>query len=117
MNSANHHQSVSRRKGTSVLGLAILGTLFAAFLALAWNRCSQPALTDYRGVIVDRWAGYTASEQGGKPYFRLLIERDNQQRITVNVDAETYHQLQVGMNVVSRNGQIDLKDPQTKPDD
>lgn len=106
MNSANTQQTVSRRKGTSVLSLAILGTLFAAFLALAWNRCSQPALTDYQGVIVDRWAGFSASELAGRAYFNLRVERDNGERITVNVDEDTYHKAQVGMQIIRSKGKL-----------
>lgn len=81
---------------------------------LAWNRCSKPTLTDYEGVIVDRWAEFSNSEQGSHPYFKLLVERDTQERITVNVDAETYRKSEIGMKVISRKGKIELRSPQPK---
>jgi hypothetical protein len=89
------------------------------FSVIAWNRCSRPATVtgDYEGVIVDRWAGYSESDEGSKPYFRLLIEDENRRRLTVKIDADTYHRSRVGMRVSNRKGKIALGNQNTKPDD
>ena len=101
------------------LALTIICLLIVGFFVIAWKRCSRPATvtSDYEGVIMDRWAGYSESDQGSRPYFRLLIEDDNRRRLTVNVDADIYHRSQVGMRVSNRQGKIELGNQNTKPDD
>lgn len=116
MDSQKSEQASGRQDRTSVLGVAILVVIFAGILLLLWNRSNESALTDYAGVIVDRWAGYSSSEQGSRPYFRLLIEQNTQERISVNVDAETFQRSRVGMKIVSRNGKVELTEAQAMPD-
>lgn len=101
------------------LPLTLICLLIVGFSVIAWNRCSRPATvaSDYEGVIVDRWAGYSESDQGSMPYFRLVVEDDNRRRLTVNVDADTYHRSQVGMRLSNRQGKIELGNQNTKPDD
>lgn len=106
---------VNQRNRTSLAGVVIIGAVLALFLVFAWNRCSQRALTDYEGVIVDRSAGYRESEQGSQPYFHLIIERGANDRITVKVDPETFQRSQVGMKIVSHKGKIELQAAAPEP--
>ena len=100
----------------TILSAASICLLLALFSIVAWKACNRPTTVgmDYEGVIVDRWAGYAESDLGSRPYFRLLIEDDNRGRITVNIDADTYHRAQVGMRVRRRKGKVELGDQQTK---
>lgn len=117
--SENPEQAGRRKSLFNILSLTIICLLILGFSVIAWNRCSRPATVtgDYEGVIVDRWAGYSESDQGSRPYFRLLIEDDNRRRLTVNIDADTYHRSKVGMRVSNRNGKIELENRNDKPDD
>lgn len=100
----------------SILSAAIVCVLIALFSFVAWKACNRPSTVgmDYEGLIVDRWAGYIESDEGARPYFRLLIEDDNRGRITVNIDADTYHRSQVGMRVSRRKGKVELGTQQRK---
>ena len=91
--------------------------MIAGLSVILVSRCSRPKIVteDYEGVILDRWAGYTETDEGSWPYFRLLIEDDNQHRLTVNVDADTYHRSKVGMRVTRRKGKIELTERKAKP--
>jgi len=104
----------SRSMFKKLIALFTCVLLMTALGGLIWTRFIKPPVGDYEGLIVDRWAGYTASDEG-RPYFRLLVERDTQERITVNIDAHTYHQSQVGMRIKSQKGKIELIDPKLKP--
>ena len=101
----------------NILGSVIICLLIAGLSVILVSRCSPPKIVteDYEGVILDRWVGYTETEQGSRPYFRLLIEDDNQHRRTVNVDADTYHRSKVGMTLTRRKGKIELREQKTKP--
>lgn len=104
----------SRSKFKDLLRIAFIAVLLVGALGLIWTRFTKPPIGDYEGLIVDRWAGYTASDEGGRPYFRLLVERDTQERMTVNIDSDTYHRSQVGMRIKSQKGKIELIDPKLK---
>ncbi len=52
---------------------------------------------EYEGKVIEKWAGYTHSDEGSLPYFRLSIEKKDGQRLTVAVDHETYDRAIVGM--------------------
>jgi len=109
-------EEAGRNNRFSLLIAAIICVLIALFSIVAWKACSRPSTVgmDYEGVIVDRWAGYIESDEGARPYFRLLIEDDNRGRITLNIDADTYHRSQVGMRVSRRKGKVELGNQQTK---
>ena len=104
-------------KRFDILGSAIICLMIAGLSVILVSRCSRPKIVteDYEGVILDRWAGYTETDEGSWPYFRLLIEDDNQHRLTVNVDADTYHRSKVGMRVTRRKGKIELTERKAKP--
>lgn len=79
------------------------GLLFAAYRAkLALNPI------EYEGRIVDKWAGYSHSDEGSFPYFRLLLETENSQRVTVAVDQDTYDRAKVGMRIRKTQRGIEL---------
>jgi hypothetical protein len=107
--------SFSRSKFKQASLAVFTCVLVVGTFGLFWTRCTKPPVGDYEGLIVDRWAGYTPSDKGDRPYFRLLVERETQERITVDIDADTYHRSQVGMRIKSQKGKIDLIDPKLKP--
>jgi len=53
----------------------------------------------FEGRIVDKWAGYSESEQGSSPYYRVVVEVEGQSRYTVPVNHDIYQQAQVGMRL------------------
>jgi hypothetical protein len=69
--------------------------LFTGIVFLAYRtKATQPR--EYEGRIIDKWAGYNHTELGSAPYFKLLIETQNNQRITVSVDKDMYYRVKVG---------------------
>lgn len=107
-----------RNRRFDILSSAIICVLIAGFSVILLSRCSRsPTMTeDFGGVILDRWAGYIETDEGSRPYFRLLVEADDQHRLTVRVDADTYHRSQVGMKVSRRKGKIELAEARAKPE-
>ena len=99
-----------RKLSTSLLGLLVVATLLT-FAVVIWQKSTQPVNTlDYDGTIVDRWADYTQSEQGSRPYFRLLVESNDGKRFSVKVDPNIYESARIGMHIKSRDGQVVLID-------
>ena len=99
-----------RKLSTSLLGLLVVATLLT-FTVVIWQKSTQPVNTsDYDGTIVDRWADYTQSEQGSRPYFRLLVESNDGKRFSVKVDPNIYESARIGMRIKSRDGQVVLID-------
>ena len=54
---------------------------------------------EFEGRIVDKWAGYSESEQGSSPYYRVVVEVEGQNRYTVPVNHDIFQQAQVGMRL------------------
>ena len=75
---------------------------------IIWQKSTKPAVTDYEGTIVNRWADMRETELGSRPRWVLLVENDSGARFTARVDANTYESARVGMRIKSRNGQIML---------
>ena len=92
---------------TVLASVAVVALLCLIFFYVWGGRASS---TDYEGRIVDRWADYTQSEQGSRPYFRLLVESNDGKRFTVKVDSNVYESARVGMRVKSTGGQVVLID-------
>lgn len=88
-------------------GLGLL-TLFCVIFFYVWG--GRAINSDYEGKIVDRWADYSDSEQGSRPFFRLLVESNDGKRFTVRVDPSVYESAKVGMRIKSRSGQVVLID-------
>jgi hypothetical protein len=54
---------------------------------------------EFEGRIVDKWAGYSESQEGSSPYYRVVVEVEGQIRYTVPVPPDIYQQAQVGMRL------------------
>jgi hypothetical protein len=54
---------------------------------------------EFEGRIVDKWAGYSESQEGSSPYYRVVVEVEGQTRYTVPVPPDIYQQAQVGMRL------------------
>lgn len=76
--------------GTVIIAL-LIGVLLVIYKA---KRATSPA--EYEGRIVNKWAGYTHSVMGSSPYFKLLVETGNGQRLTVTVEQDLYNRATVG---------------------
>jgi hypothetical protein len=104
-------QRLRRENFYNILGGALLIAVMASLVLLAWKGTTERVDTsDYDGVIVDRWADYSESQQGSRPYFRLLVEDANGKRFKVRVDPNVYESARVGMRIKSRAGQVVLID-------
>jgi hypothetical protein len=90
-----------------LMGLGFLA-VFCLLFFYVWG--SRVANSDYEGKIVDRWADYSNNEQGGRPFFRLVVESDGGKRFTVRVEPAVYESARVGMRIKSRSGQVVLID-------
>jgi len=107
----NADQRLRRQKFYNILGGALLIVVIASLVLLAWKGTTQRVDTsDYDGVIVDRWADYSESQQGSRPYFRLLVEDANGKQFRVRVEPSVYESARVGMRIKSRSGQVVLID-------
>lgn len=108
---ANAERRLRREKLYTIVGGALLLPLIVIGVFLVWQKTTQRVSTgDYEGRIVDRWGEYAESEQGSRPYFRLLVEGPDGKRFTVKVDANVYESARVGMRIRSRAGQVVLID-------
>lgn len=86
-----------------VIVVAFTGVLFFFYRV---KRQLRPA--EYEGKVVDKWVGYSQTETGSDPYFRLLVEADGGQRSTVAVDQETFERVKVGMRIKKTQSGIEL---------
>lgn len=80
----------SSDRARTVGGLLLILACLVGLLLFVYN--AKPLLNppEYEGKIVEKWAGYDESEQGSRPYFRLLVEPDNGLKFTVAIDRENY---------------------------
>jgi len=97
----------SERLYTAILAIIIVA-MVGTLVVLVWQKSTTPALIDYEGTIVDRWADYAETQEGSRPRLNLVIESDSRKRVTVRVDANTYESARVGMRIKSQKGQIEL---------
>jgi hypothetical protein len=67
---------------------------------------------EYEGVILDKWAGYSESETGSRPYFQLLVEGDDGRKVTVPVNSTIYYAAKVGSRIKKSSSGIELIQPQ-----
>ena len=87
----------------AIILFAIIGLLFFGYRV---NRQLRPA--EYEGRIVDKWAGYSHTDEGSYPYFRVLLETDDGQRLTVAVDDKTYGRAKIGMRIKKSSKGVEL---------
>lgn len=96
----------------SYMGTIIGGVLLLVFVTgvifLGYKARVAKNPQEFEGKIVDKWAGYSHSQEGSQPYFRLLIEDNRGQKITVAVDQNVYHRSQVGARIRKTANGIEL---------
>jgi hypothetical protein len=93
-------ESVWNTKTIAVLAavLACVCLLFFAVTRLTQSRLESLPKA-FEGRIVEKWAGYSESQQGSSPYYRVVVEVEGQTRYTVPVPPDIYQQAQVGMRL------------------
>ena len=96
--------------GKIVLGSALI-VFIMGLLILAYRQQLTPVRENYQGLVVDKWMGFTQSDEGSFPYYRLLVERENGERIKVRVDYDEYQQARVGMWVTKNQGILEFSTP------
>jgi hypothetical protein len=94
--------------GTVIIAL-LIGVLLVIYKA---KRATSPA--EYEGRIVNKWAGYTHSVMGSSPYFKLLVETGNGQRLTVTVEQDLYNRAKVGTWIKKTQTGVELGREQNK---
>lgn len=101
-------RAIAEWKYTTPIIMIVAGAMLVWLIVLVWKMPRQPPVGDLEGLIVDRWAGYNESDQGSRPYFRLLVETEDKKRITIGVQPDLYHRSRVGMSVKRRSGRVEL---------
>ncbi len=87
---------------------AIVLFAFIGILFFAYRLNSRLRPTEYEGKVIDKWAGYSHSELGSAPYFRIVLETDEGERLTVAVDDETYGRARIGTRIKKSSRGIEL---------
>ena len=101
-------ERVERGNWPAVLAcLAFIAVLCLIFFYIWGGRATTG---DFEGKIVDRWADYSSTSQGARPFFRLVVESSEGKRFTVKVDPNVYESARVGMKIKGRSGQVVLID-------
>ena len=95
------------RFSTLVVAVVVVA-MVAALGVVVWQQSTKPAVTDYEGTIIDRWADTRETELGSRPRWFLLVEMDSGARFTARVDGNTYESARVGMRIKNQKGQIEL---------
>lgn len=103
----NTEQITGRNWPAVLTGIGLLA-LFCIIFFYVWG--GRATSSDYEGKIVDRWADYSNTTQGARPFFRLAVESNEGKRFTVRVDPNVYESARVGMRIKSRSGQVVLID-------
>ena len=97
---------LAREKRGVLWGLLLI-LAFCGLFYFIYHRRANP---DYEGRIVDRWAGYSQTDQGSQPYFQLRVESDDGRQFDVKVDSSVYQSSRSGMRIKSTSGQVVLVD-------
>ena len=84
--------------------LAILVGVF--WLSYSVSPGNHPA--EYEAVVVDKWANYSETDEGSVPYFRLLLELTNGQKLTVRVGPDLYNEAKVGSKIRKSSRGLEL---------
>jgi hypothetical protein len=91
-----------------VLWGAIILFFFIGILFFAYRVNSRLRQPEYEGKIINKWAGYSHTDEGSLPYFRILLETDDGERLTVAVDDKTYGRARIGMRIKKSSKGIEL---------
>ena len=98
---------------TLLWGTVIIALLIGVLLVIyKGKRATSPA--EYEGRIINKWAGYTHSVMGSSPYFKLLVESGNGQRLTVTVDQDLYDRAKIGTWIKKTQTGVELGREQNK---
>ena len=90
-----------------VSGLIVLAILVGVFwLSYVASSGNHPA--EYEGIVVDKWAGYAETDEGSVPYFRLLVELANGQKLTIRVQSNLYNEAKVGSKIRKSSKGVEL---------
>jgi len=92
----------------SFVWIVIIVLVFSGVLTLAYKMKHSVNPLEYEGKVVDKWAGYTHSQEGSFPYFRLLLETDGGQRLTVAIDRKNFERAKIGMRIKKTRQGIEL---------
>ena len=104
----------SKRLFEDRVSVVVMSLMILAMIAALWFLVSQksatPAIADYQGTVVDRWADYAESSEGSRPRLALVVESSDGKRFTVRVEPAIYETARVGRRIKSKSGQIVLID-------
>ena len=97
-----------------VWGLVVLVILVGVFwLSYRISPGNHPA--EYEGVVVDKWASYSETDDGSVPHFRLLVELTDGQKLTIRVGPDLYNEAKVGSRIRKSSKGIEvMHSPQIK---
>ena len=62
----------------------------------------------HEAVVVDKWANYSETDEGSVPYFRLLVELTNGQKLTIRVGPDLYNEAKVGSKIRKSSRGLEL---------
>ena len=97
------------RVSVLIMSLIILA-MIAALTLLVSQKSTTPAVADYEGTVIDRWADYAESSEGSRPRLALVVESSDGKRFTVKVEPAVYESARIGMRIKSTSGQVVLID-------
>ena len=90
-----------------VWGFVVLAILIGIFwLSYRVSPGNHPA--EYEGVVVDKWARYSETDEGSVPIFRLLVELTNGQKLTIRVRPDLYNEAKVGSRIRKSSKGLEL---------
>ena len=107
---ANRIENLLRENYRSSIigGLVILAFVIGVgFLAYRAKLGRNPP--EYEGTIVEKWAGYSHSQEGSFPYFRLRVKTSRGEQIDVEIDQDTYHRATIGAWIRKTRSGIQLE--------
>ena len=91
----------------AIWGLIVLAILVGVFwLSYSVSPGNHPA--EYEAVVVDKWANYSETDEGSVPYFRLLLELTNGQKLTIRVGPDLYKEAKVGSKIRKSSRGLEL---------
>ena len=91
----------------AIWGLIVLAILVGVFwLSYSVSPGNHPA--EYEAVVVDKWANYSETDEGSVPYFRLLVELTNGQKLTIRVGPDLYNEAKVGSKIRKSSRGLEL---------
>ncbi len=95
-------------KEKSIGFILIIFLLFSVIL-LFYLQVSNFYSRVYKGKVIDKRFSVLETDQGSKMAGKVIIEKENGEKIKIVVDSEKYHELQIGDYIENKgNGVIVL---------